>query len=93
MFRINIIEKNEEENRGRRRKRRRRRNIFDVPWSFFLIFVVSESVEDSQNKCGTLMIPKFLLFKTSPLFCENKYINDGYFICSFLTELLVIWSV
>jgi hypothetical protein len=68
MFRINIIEKNKEENRNRRRKRRRR-NIFDVPWSFFLIFVVSESVEDSQNKCGTLMIPKFLLFKASQFFC------------------------
>jgi hypothetical protein len=35
---------------------------------FFLILVVSESVEDSQNEYGTIMIPKFLLFKASQLF-------------------------
>ena len=35
---------------------------------FFLILVVSESVEESQNEYGTIMIPKFLLFKASHLF-------------------------
>jgi hypothetical protein len=87
---MNIIEEDKEEKNN---ERRRRKNIFDVPYSFFLILVVSESVKGSQNEYGTLMIPIILLFKTNQLFCYNAYKNNCYFICRFLTQLLVIRSV